>query len=303
MIKTFEDIIKRALSTEPKVLSVAVAEDTEVIKAIQKAEADGLIKPILVGNKEKIEACAQEVGYDLTNVKIYDEANPNQASHKAVQIVAQGEADFLMKGLVGTASLLSALLNKEYGLRQGKLLSHVAVLDLEDLDRLVLMTDGGMVMYPDLNQKKQLIENAVNVMHSIGVPQPKVVPLAAVELVNPDMEATIHAAALSKMAERGQIKGCIVDGPLAFDNAINEEAASHKGINSPVAGKADILLVPNIETGNVLYKALTYFSNMRAALMVVGAKIPVILTSRADSYMTKYYSMALGKMMIEFKNK
>lgn len=301
MFKTFDEMVLQAKSTAPKVLSVAVAEDTEVLEAIKKAAEDGLITPILVGNEEKIRACAKEVNYDLTNITIYHEPDKAGASHKAVQIVAEGEADFLMKGLVDTPIILRALLTKEYGLRQDRLLSHVALLDLEKLDRLVLMSDGGMNMYPDLMAKKQIIENTVEVAHAIGVPNPNVVPLAAIELINPDMEATMHAAALSKMAERGQIKGCVIDGPLGFDNAISEEAAKHKGIKSPVAGKADILLVPNIETGNVLYKSLSYFANMQAALIVVGAKAPVVVTSRADSFMTKYYSIALGKLIMEHK--
>lgn len=301
MFRTFDEMVLQAKSTAPKVLSVAVAEDTEVLEAVKKAAEDGLITPILVGNEEKIRACAQEVNYDLSHVKIYNELDKVSASHKAVQIVAEGEADFLMKGLVDTPIILRALLTKEYGLRQDRLLSHVALLDLEKLDRLILMSDGGMNMYPDLMAKKQIIENAVEVAHAIGVPTPHVVPLAAIELVNPDMEATMHAAALSKMAERGQIKGCLIDGPLAFDNAISEEAAKHKGIKSPVAGKADILLVPNIETGNVLYKSLSYFAQMQAALIVVGAKAPVVVTSRADSFMTKYHSIALGKMIMEHK--
>lgn len=303
MFRTFDEMVQHARSTAPKVLSVAVAEDTEVLEAVKKAAGDGLIKPILVGNEEKIRAFAKEVDYDLSDIKIYNEMDKTSASHKAVQIVAEGEADFLMKGLVDTPIILRALLTKEYGLRGDGLLSHVALMDLEALDRLLIMSDGGMNMYPDLIQKKQILENSVEVMHALGVTNPNVVPLAAIELVNPDMEATMHAAALSKMAERGQIKGCVIDGPLAFDNAISEEAAKHKGIKSPVAGKADILLVPNIETGNVLYKALTYFSKMQAALIVVGAKAPVVVTSRADTFMTKYYSIALGKMIMEHKQK
>lgn len=299
MFRTFDEMVLQAKTTAPKVLSVAVAEDTAVLEAVKKAAEDRLVIPILVGDEEKIRACAKEIGYDLANAKIYHEADKGSASHKAVQIVAAGEADFLMKGLVDTPVILKALLTKEYGLRQDRLLSHVALLDLEKLNRLVIMSDGGMNMYPDLMAKKQIIENAVEVMHAIGVPTPNVVPLAAIELINPDMEATVHAAALSKMAERGQIKGCVIDGPLGFDNAISEEAAKHKGIKSPVAGKADILLVPNIETGNVLYKSLAYFSSMQAALIVVGAKAPVVVTSRADSFMTKYYSIALGKMIME----
>lgn len=301
MFKTFEDLVVKAKTTAPKTISVAVAEDTEVLEALKKAQEDGLVTPILIGNEEKIRAFAAQVNYDLSNIKVYNEPDKTSASHKAVQIVAQGEADFLMKGLVDTPIILRALLTKEYGLRQDRLLSHVAMMDIEGLDRLIAMSDGGMNMYPDLMQKKQIIENAVEVMHAIGVAKPNVVPLAAIELINPEMEATMHAAALSKMAERGQIKGCVIDGPLAFDNAINEEAAKHKGISSPVAGKADILLVPNIETGNVMYKTLSFFAKMRAALIVVGAKAPVVVTSRADSFMTKYFSIALGKMIMEHK--
>lgn len=301
MFRTFEDLVVKAKTTAPKILAVAVAEDTEVLEALKKAQEDGLVTPILVGNEEKIRACAKEVQYNLSNIKIYNELDKTTASHKAVQIVAEGEADFLMKGLVDTPIILKALLTKEYGLRQDRLLSHVAMMDIEELDRLIVMSDGGMNMYPDLMQKKQIIENAVDVMQAIGVAKPNVVPLAAIELVNPDMEATMHAAALSKMAERGQIKGCVIDGPLALDNAISEEAAKHKGITSPVAGRADILLVPNIETGNVMYKTLAYFAKMRAAMIVVGAKAPVVVTSRADSFVTKYFSIALGKMIMEYK--
>lgn len=303
MFKTFQEMLTEAKKTAPKAVAVAVAEDTEVLRAVKKAEEDGLIYPILIGDSQKIKKCAATVQYDLSKVKLYDQPNGVEASHRAVQLVAAGEADFLMKGLVGTATLLKAVLTKEYGLRQeGCLLSHIALLDLKKLDRLLIMTDGGMVMYPDLNQKKQVVENAVSVMQAIGVPKPNVVPLAAVELVNPNMEATLDAAALSKMAERGQIKNCVIDGPLAFDNAISEEAAKHKGIISPVGGKADILLVPNIETGNVLYKSLSYFAEMNAALIVVGAKVPIVLTSRADEFMTKYYSLALCKLFAENRN-
>lgn len=300
MFKTFQEMVTKAKQTAPKAVAVAVAEDTEVLRAVKRAEEDGLIKPILVGDSSKIKACAETIDYDLSAARIDDQPHGVEASHRAVQLVAAGEADFLMKGLVGTATLFKAVLTKEYGLRQeGCLLSHIALLDLQRLDRLLIMTDGGVVMYPDLLQKKQVVENAVNVMQAIGVPKPNVVPLAAVELVNPNMEATLHAAALSKMAERGQIKDCVIDGPLAFDNAISEEAAKHKGIQSPVGGKADILLVPNIETGNVLYKSLSYFAEMSAALVVVGAKVPVVVTSRADDFMTKYYSLALCKLLAE----
>ena len=199
-----------------------------------------------------------------------------------------------MKGNLSTSLILKAVLNKEHGLRTGNVLSHVAVFDVPHYDRPILVTDAAMNITPSLEEKVQIIQNAVNVAHSIGIEMPKVAPIAAVEVVNPLMPATVEAALLTQMNRRGQIKGCVIDGPLALDNAINIEAAKQKGIQSEVAGQADILLVPAIETGNVLYKSLIYFAKAKVGAILAGAKAPVVLTSRADSSESKLYSLALA---------
>jgi phosphate butyryltransferase len=202
-----------------------------------------------------------------------------------------------MKGLVDTANFLRSVLNKEVGLRTGKLMSHVAVFEIEGFDRLIFLTDAAFNISPDLKAKIDILNNAVAVARAVGVELPKVAPICAVEVVNPDMPATVDAAMLSKMSDRGQIKGCIVDGPFALDNAISEEAAKHKGVGGPVAGKADILLLPNIEVANVMYKTLTYTTKSRNGGMLVGTSAPVILTSRTDSHETKFYSIALAALV------
>lgn len=301
MLKNYQEILKKAKENKPKVLSVAAAEDINVLKAVKKAYDENVIQPVLVGNRKKIIEFAKMIdfAYDNENVRIIDITNKKAACHKAVNLIAAGEADYIMKGLVGTSTLLKALLSKEYNLRTGRRLSHVAVMKLQRFDHLLIMTDGGMNMYPDLKEKTQIVQNAVDFLIRIGHKKPKVAALAAIELVNPDMQATIDAALLSKMAERNQIKNCIIDGPLAFDNAISKKAAEHKGIVSDVVGKSDILLVPNIETGNVMYKALSYFSDLESGMLIVGAKIPVVLTSRTDSYLTKFNSIILGKLMTD----
>jgi phosphate butyryltransferase len=237
--------------------AVAAAEDDAVLAAVTEAKKLGLCDSILVGNAEKINDMAAKEKFDISSFRIVDEKDPKTSAEIATGLVRNGEADLLMKGLIDTATLLKAVLNKENGLRTGGLISHIGVFELEGYDRLILVTDAAFTIAPTLSEKKSILENAVSFMHSIGVEVPKVAPLCAVEVVNEAMPATIDAAMLSKMNDRGQIKGCIVDGPLAFDNAMSEDAAKHKGIKSPVAGKADILLVPNIETGNVLYKALS----------------------------------------------
>ena len=208
----------------------------------------------------------------------------------------------VMKGLVDTATFLRSVLNKEVGLRTGKLMSHVSVFEIEGIDRLILLTDAAFNTYPDLKQKVQIINNSVMVAKACGIENPKVAPVCAVEVVNPDMPATIDAALLSKMSDRGQIKGCIVDGPLALDNALSEEASHHKGVTGPVAGKADVLLLHDIDVANVMYKSLTYTAKTKNGGILVGTSAPVILTSRADSFETKVNSIALAALVSERKN-
>lgn len=297
MIRGFDEVIDKVKKMENRKVAVAAAHDEAVLEAVRDAVKLGIVDAVLVGNKQLIEKIANEIGFDLSKVEIVDEPDNAKAALTAVSLVSSKKADMLMKGLLETATFLKAVLDKEKGLRTGKVLSHVAVFDVPALKRLLLLTDAAMVMYPDLPTKKQIIENAVTVAHSLGMEVPKVAAVCAVEVVNPDMPATIDAAVLSKMGDRGQIKGCIIDGPLAVDNALSEEAAKHKGISSPVAGQADIILVPNIETGNAMYKTLTYTSNAKIGAVLVGAAAPVILTSRADTPESKMISIALASLM------
>ncbi|MBZ4663464.1 MAG: ptb [Caloramator sp.] len=294
MIRTFDEILNKVKCGERKKIAVAVAQDEPVLEAVRDAKNMGLADAILVGDKEKIQEIANTLGINLDDFEVIDEKDNSKAAMKAVELVSTKKADMLMKGLIDTATFLRAVLDKEKGLRTGRVLSHVAVFEVPALQRILLVTDAAMNIAPDLNTKKQILENAVKVAHAIGIEVPKVAPVCAVEVVNPDMQPTLDAAALSKMNDRGQIKGCIVDGPLAIDNALSEEAAKHKGIKSPVAGQADIILVPNIETGNVMYKTLTYTANAKNGGILVGAAAPVILTSRADSNESKLYSIALA---------
>ena len=297
MIKKLDELINLAKGKEKKTLSVAVAQDKEVLTAIIEAVKLGIVDAILVGDEEKIKKIAEEDNLNIDNIKIVDEKNILKAAAKAVDFVAKGEAHFIMKGMLGTADLLRAVLNKEAGLRGNGLLSHVMVYDVPAYHKLIFLTDGGMVPYPTVEDKVGIINNAIKVAHKIGIEVPKVAPICAVEVVNPSMQATVDAAVLSQMNKRGQIKGCIIDGPLALDNAISKLAAEHKGIVSDVAGDADVLLVPNIESGNFLGKSMTYFANAESAGVIMGAKCPVVLVSRADSSQSKLYSIALGSVI------
>lgn len=297
MIKSFEEVLTLVKQKEIRKVAVAVAQDEPVLEAVKSAVDDGIVEAVLVGDSEAIRRIADDIGFDLSNTEVIHEADNIKASRTAVSLVSSKKADMVMKGLVDTATFLRAVLDKETGLRTGKILSHVAVFKTPAIDRLLLLTDAAMNISPDLATKKQILENAVGVAHAIGIELPKVAPVAAVEVVNPDMPATIDAAVLSKMNDRGQIRGCIVDGPLAIDNALSEEAARHKGINSPVAGNADIILVPDIVSGNVMYKTMTYTSNARTGAILAGAAAPVILTSRADSPESKHISIALASLV------
>ncbi|MDQ0858463.1 phosphate butyryltransferase [Bacillus sp. V2I10] len=289
-----EDLLEKAARLENKTVAVASAEDAEVLEAVIEASERGLADFILFGNKEELEIMLLERSADVKKFSIKHARSVEQAAEFAVKAVFQNEADVLMKGNIPTAVILKAVLNKEYGLRTGKILSHVAVFEVPGYDRFTIVTDAAMNLAPDLDQKKQILANSVMVARKIGIDMPKVAPLAAVEVINPSMQATIDAAALTQMNKRGQIKDCIVDGPLALDNAVSFEAAVHKGIKSEVAGQSDILLVPTIEVGNVLYKSLMYFANAKVGAIIAGAKAPIVLTSRADSAESKLYSLALA---------
>ena len=294
-----ESLIYKATQLDGNTVAVAVAEDEEVIEAVIEALNRNLANFILFGDIEKIKMIVnvKNKGQQKSTKKkltiVHADSN-EMAAELAVKAVSTREATVLMKGNIPTSSLLKAVLNKEYGLRTGNVLSHVAVFEVPDFDRFTIVTDAGMNIAPELEQKAQMIKNAAALARAIGIECPKVAPIAAVEVVNPAMQATIDAAALSVMNKRGQITGCIVDGPLALDNAVSALAAEHKGIQSEVAGRADILLVPTIEVGNVLYKSLIYFAKAKVGAVIAGAKAPIVLTSRADSAESKLYSLALA---------
>ncbi|KAB2444644.1 phosphate butyryltransferase [Bacillus luti] len=290
-----EHLIDRAAGQPKKTVAVAVAEDHEVIEAVAKAITLQLAQFRLYGNQEKIMGMLQEHGLQTSeHIEVIAATSNAEAAELSVKAVRNGEADVLMKGNIPTANILKAVLNKEWGLRKGSVLSHVAAFEVPNYNRLIFVTDAAMNIAPDVTQKAAIIQNTVEVARAIGIELPKVAPIAAVEVVNPAMQATIDAAMLTQMNRRGQIKDCIVDGPLALDNAVSQIAAEHKGIVSDVAGKADILLVPTIEAGNVLYKSLVYFADAKVGAMIAGAKAPIVLTSRADSAETKVYSLALA---------
>lgn len=291
-----EELITKATQLTSKVVAIAAAEDEEVIEAVSHALNKQLASFILFGNEDKIIALLKEHNIDPSHqaLDIVAAEGAKKASELAVKAVSSGKADVLMKGNVPTAAILKEVLNKEYGLRTGNVLSHVAAFEVPGYDQLIFVTDAAMNVDPDLNQKVQIVQNSVQVARALGIDQPKVAPLAAVEVVNPAMQATVDAALLTQMNNRGQIKNCIVDGPLALDNAISALAAEHKGIKSEVAGQADILFVSTIEVGNVLYKSLIYFAKAKVGAIIAGAKAPIVLTSRADSAESKLNSLALA---------
>ncbi len=297
MIKTFDEVISKVKSQSMKKVAVAVAQDEPVLEAIRDAKKNGIADAILVGDKEEIIKIAETIGMNIDEYEIIDEKDVNKASIETVKLVSSGRADMMMKGLVDTATFLRAVLNKEVGLRTGKQMSHIAIFEVPGYDRLLFVTDAAFNMYPELKEKIDIIKNAVQVAHALENNMPKVAPICAVEVVNPSMPATLDAANLSKMNERGQIKGCIIDGPLALDNALSKEAAAHKKISGPVAGEADILLMANIEAGNAVYKCLTYTTESKNGVLLMGAAAPVIVTSRADSPETKMNSIALASLV------
>lgn len=297
MIRSFDEIITAAKDNDTKVIAVAVAQDRDVLSAVKTAADLGIAEPIFVGDKEEIVEEASHINLDLNKFEIIDVKDKAEACKKAVSLVSEGRAHILMKGIVDTSTILRAALDENAGLRTGNILSHVALFEVDGYDKLFFITDAGMNIAPNLEHKKQIVENVVKVAHSLGNIEPKVAILAAVEKVNPKMQATLDAEALVKMNLSGEIKDCILGGPFALDNAVSLEAAKHKGINHPVAGKADILLVPSIEAGNILYKSIVYFAKGKSSGIVIGSKVPIIVTSRADSDIAKLNSISIGALI------
>ncbi len=294
-MKSIQEILDRARSLGRKRIAVAAAQEHSALEAAAAAAEHGLADPILIGDLAAMDRIAGELGLDLSRFQRIEEKDNGRAAAKAVDLVREGRADLLMKGILDTSVLLKAVLNKETGLNAGRLTSHVAVMETQTYHKLLLVTDAAINIAPDIPGKLDIIANAVQVAHALGIANPKVALLAAVEKVNWEkMPCTADAAILTQMNRRGQIKGCLVDGPLALDNAVSAERARIKGIVSDVAGDADIFVAPDIEAGNILYKCLLDLGQAKGAGIVVGAAKPVVLTSRADTADVKLASIALA---------
>ena len=293
-IQNFAQLLETALQHAPKRVTIIGAGQRQTLHAVRIARGMGLAECILFDEPERLESIAQEQGIDLTGMKIIDEGDMVRAAYRAVEMIHADKADILMNGRALPAEMMRAALDREKGLRIGKLLTDVSIFEIPDFDRLIFVSDVGMIVTPTLAQKVAIVQNAIDTAIELGVERPRVAILAASEMVNPEMSANMDAANLSKMAERGQIRGGIVDGPLAIDNAISLKAAQMKGIRSEVAGRADILITPDVESGNILAKAITCFARGRMAGAVVGAKCPIVMPSRSDPPEQKMLSMALG---------
>ena len=294
MLTKLSDLDKLALKKGKKKVAVAVAHDEHCLEAICAVMKKGIIDAILVGSETKIKEIAAKLHLDLMGSTIYNEENDVLAVKRAVKCVRDKEADILMKGNVATATFLKGVLDKEQGLRKSDVLSHLAFFEVPTYHKLIALTDAAMVIAPDLKTKIAIINNSVGFMNRLGYEKPKVALLCAVEMVNEQMPATMEAALITKMNQRGQIKNCIIDGPLAYDNAVSAESAKHKGIVSDVAGDADLLVVPDIEAGNILYKCYGFSANAKLAAVILGAAAPIVLTSRSDTEESKQASIIMA---------
>jgi phosphate acetyltransferase len=290
----YERLLERCSGLAPIPTAVAHPCEASALAGAIDAGQKGLIEPILVGPAAKIAEVAEAAGIDLRQIQIVDVPHSHAAALKAVELVRSGQAELLMKGSLHTDELLAAVVARDTGLRTGRRISHVFVMDVPTYHKVLVVTDGAINLAPNLEDKADICQNAIDLAIALGIASPKVAILAAVETVTTKMPATIDAAALCKMAGRGQIKGGILDGPLAFDNAISREAAIIKGIDSPVAGDPDILVAPDLEAGNILAKQLSFLANADSAGLVLGARVPVILTSRADTVRSRIASCGLA---------
>lgn len=294
VLKNLDDLNRLVEGGPPKKLVLAAAEDQHSLGAVVKAWKNNIIEPIFIGDKEGIQSICAANNYDISGLSIIHEPHPEKSVEMAVKMARSKQADILMKGKIGSSVLLKCVLNKEWGLRTGNLLSHFALFEVGTYHKVIAVTDVAMNIAPNLQDKIAIVNNSIGCLNKLGYVMPKVAVLGAVEMVNENMEATLHAALLSKMNQRDQIKNCIIDGPLAFDNAVSLESAQHKGIRSEVAGDTDLLLMPDIEVGNVLYKSLVFFAKAKVASIILGALVPIVLTSRSDSEQAKYDSILLA---------
>jgi phosphate butyryltransferase len=296
-MKSMQDIVKKAQLSGPQKLVVAVANDEHVIEAVEMARKERIIDPILVGDETLILDVLNHLKISKTPYVIIDVKDPVKACEEAVKLVSSNQADLLMKGLVDTAVILRAVLDKDFGLRTPNRLSHVSIIEIPTYHKLLMMSDGAMNTYPDVDIKQEIIENGVEILKKIGVKQPKVGCICAIEKINPKMQHTLDCQELIERNKNDRIKHCTIGGPFALDNAINKEAAHHKGITDPMAGDVDFVLMPQIESGNVFYKSMMFLANAKSASVIAGAQKPIVLTSRADSKETKFYSIALAQLV------
>lgn len=295
VFKNFNELIQKVQKVdEKKRVAVVAAQDEHTLEAVFRARKDHIAEPVLIGDKVKIKAIVKSLNEELDDKAIIHAENDGDAAEKSVRLIHDNAADFIMKGKIQTADLLRAVVNKEKGLRTGNVMSHFVIHEMPSYHKLLVVTDGGMMMYPTVEEKKQIIENAVNTLIAMGYEKPKVAVLTAVENVNPKMPETIDADMLKQMNRRGEISDCIVEGPISYDLAMSRESARIKGYNSPVVADADILVVPNITAGNILGKSLVYSAGAKMAGFIVGARVPIVLTSRGASAEEKYLSLVLS---------
>ena len=298
MIRSFNELEKQAKENKSKRVVLAMAEEADALKAITEAAAADVIEAVLVGNTDSIKAVAAAEGINIDGIRTVQADGEKECAAKAVELIRAGEGDCLMKGKTATATIMKAVLDKEKGLRGAGVLSHISIMNPPTYHKLLVTTDSALNIAPEFKDKVALIENALDVSRRLGVETPKVAVVGAVEKVNPAMPATLDAALLSKMADRKQIKGCMIDGPFALDNAISAKSCEIKGIKTEVGGDADIILFPDIEAANVFYKSIAYLTDYPMAGLIVGAAVPVILTSRSDSDSIKYYSILAGVSLV-----
>lgn len=300
MSKSFDDLLSTVSECSLKTVSVAVAQDEAVLEAVKAAKDRNIANAILVGDKDQIQEIANTIGMNLADYEVIHEPDTAAAALKAVELVHNKQADILLKGLVDTKTFLKSVLNKEVGLRTDKMMSHVCVFEMKNIDHLLFFTDVAFNTYPTLEEKANIIRNTVEIAKACGITMPKVAPVCAVEVVNPKMQPTVDAYELTQMYERGEITDCIVNGPLSLDLALSKEAAKHKGgISNPVVGAADIILFPNIDAGNIAYKLLVQTGVAKNGNILVGTSAPVILTSRSDNFEVKVNSIALASVIAE----
>jgi phosphate butyryltransferase len=296
-LKKLDELIGIAQEKKTRRMVVAAAADAHVLAAVKVAMDKNIVSPVLIGDAEKIKAVVNEINMDAGKIEIIHEPDDKKACQRAVKLIKEGKAEVLMKGLVATAVILKAVLDKEYGLRKGSTLSHFALFESPYYHKLLGVTDAAMNVAPEFNDKVAIVNNAVEAMHGIGVKIPKVAILGPVETVNPKIESTVHASMLSVMNKRNQIKNCIIDGPFAVDNTVSKEACKQKGIESEVGGDADILVAPELNASNILYKTLAFLGGATSAAVIMGAKAPIVLTSRADTERAKLLSIAFAAAM------